>query len=878
MKVEQACRFRLDTGYRTFDQSEGFDSIQESQLGEAFNDTMNGLFARTGSSILSCTVQRNYVFLARNTLRTDNHGRKTIFTHTYSAACGDYAELMQAEPERWLSIPMEQFLEYQAGTALSTLELDHPVEETMNPAYLFEKYNLTPQRYKQLLIGAYEAITEGKTLCLKTELAPDNTERMVREIAYCVVIGLPAALKGRLSFSSAADSRMAICTLAGGVSGGDLVFGVEEPRYTRINARDEASDRMFTALAEMSFEERSAALARMQNWLNNVCSRNDGVSMHLISAAYFLTSGQEMTVETLRTAFLAIASAAGKSIAAETADKLMVQLLGGLVDQNMPLPKNIASYVASWYLADSSESYAAQAERAVTLISVPVCMELIGALISNPATERVYRFTVLLLNRVGSNAEGGNDTLQEGIVDWILANKDSELVRYASSLIQKYSPERAAALTGRILSNASGRTLSGEEEAVLRVALERLTGCGFALDAQTCGQLDERTDSCSEQLADAACAYFLSVRVGNLPDMDAKMRLLLETEKARPAFMKKIQGLMRAGSYGSANLWEQYVTVRVFRDNMTVSDVAQVLNSYNTFGNSDGVFETKAATQVLRNVRARFAPLKEDHTRGYALLRDESAQMISAVNRMRFSDGMKKKLSVSIINTFWSTVSYKQICCSDLQVPNYLNYKNQNSADKFRYIEICRQLMSNPVNAKPYIDLICGGQSEDSVLAEYQSAALTLARRILVQRHFLSWDLLLLTSWNRDNKFDMNEFIAACQRIESSLNRVAATSQVRSQAGDSILLQDAALRKLVIKQAAYEIPAALENLIQELKGGKKSAGSFGYGPGAVSQPGYRQPGAASDMQNLPRRTSNDGSQNGVSDRGGLFGWKGKNNR
>ena len=245
MKVEQACRFRLDVGYRTFDQSEGFGPEQEKELGEAFNDTMNSIFPRTGASILSCAVKRSNVFLARNTLRTDNHGRKTIFTHTYSMTIADYGKLMDTAPEKLLGIPMEQFLEYQTGSPLATLDADMLSSGTMDARQLFEKYNLTSQRYKELLAGAYEAITEGKPLCLKTDLSDDETEQMVREIAYCVVLGLPAALKGRLSFSSGADTRMNLYTLAGpnmNAGAGDNVFGVENPQYTRIHVRDAVTD------------------------------------------------------------------------------------------------------------------------------------------------------------------------------------------------------------------------------------------------------------------------------------------------------------------------------------------------------------------------------------------------------------------------------------------------------------------------------------------------------------------------------------------------------------------------------------------------------------------------------------------------------------
>jgi hypothetical protein len=227
---------------------------QEQALGDIFNSAMNTIFPKLGASVLSCAPGKNDAFYARNTLRTDILGRKTIFTHAYIFDAEEYARYMDSDPTILLSIPMEQMLDSQAPDAqMEQLELSVPEASGMQLESLFEKYHLTPVRYGKLLIGAYEALTSNASLRLKTKLPLEQTEQMVRELTYCILHGLLPVLKGRVSFSSGADTRMKISVIPAGddsEQASDIVFGVEEDGYTNIRPKDEISAMAFDALGK----------------------------------------------------------------------------------------------------------------------------------------------------------------------------------------------------------------------------------------------------------------------------------------------------------------------------------------------------------------------------------------------------------------------------------------------------------------------------------------------------------------------------------------------------------------------------------------------------------------------------------------------------
>ena len=288
MKVEQACRFRTSEGYGITAKTPGFDRNQERVFADAFNDSLIPVFTSLGNSILSCSVEKGYALYAKNTLRT-HETRKVIFTHGYIMSREDYAQMMQQMPQRLLAVPASALMDIQTcGENLEQVDFPGTQYGELSLEKLVSKYHLDTNRYSRLLMGAYEAMTSNRSLLLYTDAPVECREQLVRELTYCIVEGLLPVMKGKVSFSSGADTRMDISVLPDGkgIKHGDLVFGVEDDAYTNINFRDELSAACFRTLGSASWEERKDLLEKMQNWLCEKVNVEEGLTLLQICAAF----------------------------------------------------------------------------------------------------------------------------------------------------------------------------------------------------------------------------------------------------------------------------------------------------------------------------------------------------------------------------------------------------------------------------------------------------------------------------------------------------------------------------------------------------------------------------------------------------------------
>lgn len=892
MRVEQACRFRLDGGYCIFAKSNGFGPTQEKALGDVFNDSMNSIFPKMGSSILTCAVSKTDTFLARNTLRTDIHGRMTIFTHAYVMGSEEYSRLMQEDPRQLLSIPLSSMLDSQSpGVQLDPIELDQPAANTMDLDALFRKYNLTPARYSKLLLGAYEAITSNNSLRLRTDRTIEETDQLVRELTYCVVEGLLPVLKGRVTFSSGADTRMMISvhTAANAdLRSSDLIFGVEDDRMTNIRPKDEISATAFDALGRMDHSQRKQTLQNMQNWLDEVTNIQEGLSVMLISAAYCLSSGQTMNPDSMLMLFRNFVSASGKSISVKIADSLLTSILSSMNALGPCSPKAL-SQIAGWYLRDSSDAFRSLADQ--TLLKAPesICAALVDAALQQPMTDNVRQMLHVLLQRIPPDSPELAGDIQDAIVRWILRENVEQFMQYCAALTMGFSNERMRGLVSGILQDSKDRALVRMEDAVLADGIGKLSACSAAdpvyLSEGDCENLDSHIPEYSPELLERAVVYFLDVRMSSRYEISSRLSVLERIEKQYPAFMQRILREMSSGRKGSEELWEHYQANRLLTENMTIEEILVSCHRNNVFHAPEGVFESRVASLWYKCVKAQFAETKTQANVGFAQLTQYAMNHLNSLQMLNISAGMRSKMANSLINVFWETVSYKQIYKSDFFVPQQLQLEVPNAATKLHLLSVCGKMMNNPTHAQSFIDLVVGMGPDNKELQELQACAQALMIRIVANKRYLSWDLMLLACWEQPDKYDLDKMIDIADRLEDQLERSRLTGQIRVSAEDSILLGDPALRKAVIKLAVYELPDLLEDLIDELKNSKKSAGFSGMPrrdsvkSDPVTQSNdrsadpKRNPGSI--LNQVPRRTGNDTQQNHNSSKGGLFGWKGK---
>ena len=298
MKMEQACRFRTDeAGYMVCARSQDLTADNENNLGY-FNSTMTSLFEKDGSgpkmgqSILSYAVSeenggRRDFLIAKSTMRSDIKGRASIFTHAYFMGLDEYARCMETDPSAIYGIDTGDMMTAQSGSQL-------PPKETVlrggfELSVLREKYGLTDERYALLLYNVYQAVAGGGSLALLTQLPLSQTQDMVREVAYCAAMGMLPGLRWRLTCSSAADTRAAICvsSKAGGGGMGIPLCTFDLDDGGRRLEEDPFVAELFRYLASAAPEERRQMLLDMQYILGELVPL-EYASLEMIATAYHM--------------------------------------------------------------------------------------------------------------------------------------------------------------------------------------------------------------------------------------------------------------------------------------------------------------------------------------------------------------------------------------------------------------------------------------------------------------------------------------------------------------------------------------------------------------------------------------------------------------
>lgn len=133
--------------------------------------------------------------------------RGVSFTHGYCFNLADYYTLCQ-EPERLLGVKEGTFLK-EYDPSVKALPVAHELAyDPMDYGKLMEKYGLSQEDYRHLLIGATCAL-EGFTdaLCVKADVGLEEYGQVCREIMYLIMRGLPCHLRTKLTFFSYAGGK-----------------------------------------------------------------------------------------------------------------------------------------------------------------------------------------------------------------------------------------------------------------------------------------------------------------------------------------------------------------------------------------------------------------------------------------------------------------------------------------------------------------------------------------------------------------------------------------------------------------------------------------------------------------------------------------------
>lgn len=821
MKVEQACRFRLDEGYCVFAKTPGLQPSQEEALGDIFNSTMNSLFPAVGSSILSCASSAQDVFLARNTLRTDVHGRKTMFTHTYVFPKAEYARLMQTEPMTVLGVEMHSMLESQsAGAELPVMELV-PTAQAEPVEALFAKYGLDKIRYGRLLLGAYLAITHSTSLQLVTRLPLDQTPAMVRELTLCILEGLMPILKGKLSFSTGPDARMHISVISTAHTAnptGELLFGVEDDRYTNIRPRDELTELAMYSLAGQTHAQRMESVVKMQDWLAQTTNIQEGLSLTLICTAFCMTSGMEMDTEALLMLFRSIGNS---GIATEIANKLLTYLVKRM-REGTGCTTSALSLIAGRYLReDSSPQFREEADLAFAVAPVDVCIALEDAILKQDMNDRVRQLLATLMRRVPAEEEGISAELRIKLILWVLKENVTQFVQYATVLMQKCQSMEYVKLALGVLDSTREKPLTEVQDAVLAKALTYMAEKKLTMPETYGGILDSHSARYSEELMNSALEFFFQVRLGKA-EAEAGMALVEREVEQYPQFAQLILQKLEEGA--NPAVWELYQTKICFPDDVDTNGIYKALKNQNIFNNPCGPMETRATECWLQLAQEVYAEHGEDTTEMSYYSFPMAENWYQCTEKLNLSQEMKQKIETGLAEIFWETVTLEQIYRNTRPIYEKVLVDPDTFKIKKTLAIACLQIRQDPKNCTDFIDAITAGETDQEMREALQECAQRMTFALLKESGFLSWDLVLCSCWKvteKENGLDTKLFLSRCESLDAFFENHGTEPVIDVDA--SQLLADEKLRKTVYKLSGNS--AVFQKLVEQIK--PERSGLFG---------------------------------------------------
>lgn len=674
-KIEQACRFRLDSGYGIAARSEGVVLEHEKAIGDAFNDSMNNLFPELGSSILSCTIRGRYVLYARNTLRTDIHGRKTIFTHSYVMDQEDYGQILCSCPQQLLGVSMNRLMDSRGSDSeLPSLEPGDLNGEILDRDELFEKYGLNdPARYTLLLTGAYEALSSGRSLRLYLNDMDISPEQTVRELVFCMTEGLVKYLRRRINFSSGGDTRMSISILRGRErsADSDMVYDVFDTKRMNIRVADKLKLRLYEALGSADREERKLIVERVEEWVDTNL-RKPCSAVQVLATAYvdeFMRSDergrkQYLTKDLRLLMFRAFVGAAGKSVDLDVANDYLCNLLEEM-KENGGCTVDEISNIAEWYLMESSPNFRCEAKSVLEGATVDIRLALLDAVLELEEARNKPEMIGVLVNYLEPEEFPDMD-LRKALIRWISQANEENLWFVCQGLVMGLAAEDLRELGMEVVGRNAA--IVGVSAKLAEAMLGRYKSMKLLFDQEDFLSLDNNIAQFSEEMKSIYAEYVVNVRLKNISDTEEKVRTL-SALVAKDAKFGMIVGNLMAKSE-DREAWECFVTAKALPDDIRYDQMEQVLPRFRDNFKANGVYEKRVEELLMRmferefrqyhwepqSLRLDMPPLEP----GKKTVTETYVRRVSSHN-FAVSNELKTRLKREMVERFWDSLDLEEI-------------------------------------------------------------------------------------------------------------------------------------------------------------------------------------------------------------------------
>lgn len=853
MKMEQACRFRTDdAGYRVCARSQGLTADNESNLGY-FNSTMTSLFEkdgagpRMGQSILSYAVSeengcKRDLLIAKSTMRSDIKGRASIFTHAYFMGLDDYICCMETDPAVIYGIDTDDMMTAQAGGS------ELPVKEAsqrdgFDLGTLREKYGLTDERYALLLYNVYQAVAGGGSLALLTQASLNQTQNMVREIAYCVAMGLLPSLRWRLTCSSAADTRAAICvsskTGGGGIGIPLCTFDMDKPDG-RLD-EDPFIAEFFRHLASSDDESRQQELRKLQDILEQLVPP-EYASLEMVATVYHMATCR-FSPENIDIYRRVIGNLllCGRAPAANqhNVNRLLVQMLK---NWNAALPKRIMELSVDRCVKQVQAGIAGSGElcscicRLLRYSRSSEQLELLQKTVKSFDT-RYAELVHTLLRGIFADRRCQVDPQTACIlIQDMLSSGNETLTGDCVELTTALGAEQCQQLAENILHGVGLRQINLMEQSVLANVLDDLCRSGGALSDDACEILDRNSCIYDGRLLDASVSYMVQVRLRQDVPMKDQCALLARLERDYSAFYADITDALK--ETGSA-LWKKYQAQKYLQNCKNYEDVVSARRRYQGATPMDD-FEQECIAlwmQMLQGSAYQGMPMKN--------LVPQIERALTALPNGVFSLEATYELLRRQRQYTWTCVTYRTLMDYVLDgapvgtIQALLQDQDEAVGCKQRFLDALWQLRQDPAQSEAMLELVLDEGVPARDRNEICDLLIGLATKLRASsgRSFIAWDVLLLSCCRVEDgrvSYDCGSLIRKIEGIPPMKMGVPYGQSLCLEY--SKLLQDEKLCNELRKAAGRGDSLLSEQLERTLKAWNKQHKAAGRGERLESAP------------------------------------------
>lgn len=855
MKMEQACRFRTDeAGYMVCARSQGLTADNENNLGY-FNSTMTSLFEKDGSgprmgqSILSYAVSeenggRRDFLIAKSTMRSDIKGRASIFTHAYFMGLDEYARCMETDPSAIYGIDTGDMMTAQSGSQL-------PPKETVlrggfELSVLREKYGLTDDRYALLLYNVYQAVAGGGSLALLTQLPLSQTQDMVREVAYCAAMGMLPGLRWRLTCSSAADTRAAICvsSKAGGGSMGIPLCTFDLDDGGRRLEEDPFVAELFRYLASAAPEERRQMLLDMQYILGELVPL-EYASLEMIATAYHMrkmNDGNRPENDVYdRVVGNLLLCGRVPSANQETVNKLLIWMLKR---QNAALPKRIMELSVDRCVKQVQADAAGGRElcdcvcRLLQYSRSAEQLELLQKTVKTFDVRYAGLVHALLRGIFSDRACSIDPQTACSLIPEMLRSGDEMLTGDCVELTTCLDAGQCRQLAESILRHVGLRQMTLMEQNVLANILDELSRSGGVLGKESCEILDRNSCVYNGRLLDACVGYMVQVRLRQELPVEERCALLAGLEREYPALYDDVATALKSG--GSI-LWKKYQIHKHLQNCRCYEDIVTARRSYQGASPMDD-FEQECVAlwmQLLRRDIYQGMPLKN--------LVPQMGRAVDALPRGVFSLEAAHELQRRQRAYFWSCMTYRTMMdyvldgAPSSNVQALLQTRDSGAdGNKLHFLDAVWQLYRDPSRTEPMTELVLDGHLPARDREEICNLLLPLAAKLKAASNqaIFAWDLMLLSC----SRVEAGRVVYDCGSLIKKIEGIPALKMGVSgsqslQLEHSVILRDEKVRSDLRKAAGRGDSLLSEQLEKTLKAwGKARRPDNGHGKRLSSDP------------------------------------------